>query len=164
MSANRILQIASESSEATEQLGEQLAANLKGGTVIELASDLGGGKTTFVRGLARGLGSKNHVSSPTFKLSNIYEVPKGESYEWDSVERLYHYDFYRLADAGLMGHELHEALNDPNGVVVVEWGEVVAKVLPHDRISIRIVMNSEHKRFIFVDCPPELMYVLEGIK
>jgi tRNA threonylcarbamoyladenosine biosynthesis protein TsaE len=163
MSTNRILQIASESSEATEQLAEALARNLKGGTVLELTSDLGGGKTTFVRGLARGLGSPDHVSSPTFKLSNIYNVPEKEIPAWDDVQRLYHYDFYRLPDAGLMGHELHEALSDANGVVVVEWGKVVAKVLPKDRISIRFVVSDEHKRFIIIDCPPGLEYVLEGL-
>lgn len=141
-----------------------MAQNLRGGLVIELISDLGGGKTTFVRGLARGLGSKDHVSSPTFKLSNIYSVPDSKTKSWGKVERLYHYDFYRLPDAGLMGHELHEALDDPNGVVVVEWGKVVAKVLPKDRISIRFVVNSENTRHIVIDCPPQLEFVVEGLK
>jgi tRNA threonylcarbamoyladenosine biosynthesis protein TsaE len=141
-----------------------LAKNLKGGIVLELTSDLGGGKTTFVRGLVRGLGSTEHVSSPTYKLSNIYDVPESENPQWDDVRRVYHYDFYRLPDAGLMGHELHEALADSNGIVVVEWGKVVAKVLPKDRISIRFVVNSEHTRHIILDCPPMLEFVLEGIK
>lgn len=117
-----------------------------------------------MRGLARGLGSKDHVSSPTFKLSNIYSVPETKTKNWGSVERLYHYDFYRLPDAGLMGHELHEALDDPNGIVIVEWGKVVAKVLPKDRISIRFVVNSENTRHIVIDCPPSLEFVVEGIK
>lgn len=139
------MRIASGSSEATEQLGAAIGAKLKGGTVLELTSDLGGGKTTFVRGLAHGLGSVDHVSSPTFKLSNVYTIADNAE-RWDRVERLYHYDFYRLPDAGLMGHELHEALSDANGVVVVEWGEVVAQVLPKDRISIRIVAKTETER------------------
>lgn len=116
-----------------------------------------------MRGLAHGLGSVDHVSSPTFKLSNVYTIAADEEQGWDRVERLYHYDFYRLADAGLMGHELHEALSDANGVVVVEWGEVVAQVLPKDRMSIRIVAKSETEREIEIDCPPELHYVLEGL-
>lgn len=117
-----------------------------------------------MRGVTRGLGSQDHVSSPTFKLSNVYNVPEKAESQWDDVQRIYHYDFYRLPDAGLMGHELHEALNDPNGVVVVEWGKVVAKVLPKDRISIRFVVNSENTRHIIIDCPPELEYVVHGIK
>ncbi len=125
---------------------------------------MGGGKTTFVRGLARGLGSKNHVSSPTFKLSNVYDVPKTGESEQNDVSRVYHYDFYRLPDAGLMGHELHEALDDPNGLVIVEWGKVVAKVLPKDRISIQFVVNSENARQVVIDCPPSLEYVLTGIE
>ena len=163
MSTNRILQIASGSSEATEQLGAAFGANLKGGLVIELISDLGGGKTTFVRGLIRGLGSPQHVSSPTFKLSNVYDIQPGENTAWDRIERVYHYDFYRLPDAGLMGHELHEALSDPNGLVVVEWGEVVAQVLPRDRITIRLRATGETDRAVVIDCPPQLQYVLEGL-
>src|ERR1700694_1633997 len=99
MSANQILQFTCDSPNATELIGERLATHLKGGVVIELMSDLGGGKTTFVRGLARGLGSPDHVSSPTFKLSNVYTIPVSKTPEWDRVERLYHYDFYRLPDA-----------------------------------------------------------------
>ena len=156
MSTNKILQIASDGSEATEQLAERLAKNLKGGLAIELISDLGGGKTTFVRGLARGLGSPDHVSSPTFKLSNVYSVPERENPGWDDIQQLYHYDFYRLPDAGLMGHELHEALNNPNGIVVVEWGTVVAKVLPIDRLSIRFVVTTAQTRYNIFDCPPDI--------
>lgn len=141
-----------------------MAANLKGGVTIELVSDLGGGKTTFVRGLARGLGSPDHISSPTFKLNNVYTVPEPKITNPDDIKRLYHYDFYRLPNAGLMGHELHDALSDPNGIVVVEWGEVVAKVLPKERISISFVVTSEQGRQIVIDCPPHLEYVIAGIK
>lgn len=117
-----------------------------------------------MRGLVRGLGSPAHVSSPTFKLSNVYNVPEKETPERDDIKQVYHYDFYRLPDAGLMGHELHEALDDPNGIVVVEWGKVVAKVLPKDRISIRFVASSENTRYIIIDCPPQVEFVLEGIR
>lgn len=141
-----------------------MAANLRGGLVLELTSDLGGGKTTFVRGLVKGLNSADHVSSPTFKLSNVYNVASNSKPEWNDVKRLYHYDFYRLPDAGLMGHELHDALGDPNGVVVVEWGKVVAKVLPKDRISIRLVVTGNESRFVIIDCPPGLEYVIAGLE
>lgn len=79
-------QIVSTSSDATEKLGEQVGKRLKGGEVIELISDLGGGKTTFIRGLARGMGSTDHVSSPTFTISKFYSVkPKPQTTHLDAA-------------------------------------------------------------------------------
>lgn len=68
------MQTVTTSSNETEALGKRLASNLHGSEAIELVSDLGGGKTTFVRGLAKGLGSTDHVSSPTFTVCNVYKV------------------------------------------------------------------------------------------
>src|SRR3546814_310559 len=93
----------------TEALAEQLAKNLRGGEAIELISDLGGGKTTFVRGLARGLDIKSQVTSPTFTVNR----------EYSGRLRLHHYDFYRLNVAGIMSAELSESVSDKAGVVVV---------------------------------------------
>lgn len=100
---------------------------MRGGEVIELRSDLGGGKTTFVRGLARGAGSRDRVSSPTFTLSRVY---KAKSLD------IYHFDFYRLDDAGILRDQLAEAISD-NQVVVVEWSDIVQDVLPEARIVIK---------------------------
>jgi tRNA threonylcarbamoyladenosine biosynthesis protein TsaE len=126
MSTGMIWQTSSTSSEDTEALGELLGSRLKGGEVIELRSDLGGGKTTFVRGLVKGAGSADRVSSPTFTLSRIYKTPKFE---------IYHFDFYRLDDAGILSDQLAEAIQDQN-VTVVEWGDIVDEVLPKERLSI----------------------------
>src|SRR5689334_25117700 len=106
---------------ATEQLGEAIGERLKGGEVIELVSDLGGGKTTFVRGLARGFGSSDRVASPTFTISKVYKSGSKE---------LHHFDFYRLQESGLIAHELEEIIHDPMCTVVVEWAAVVKNVLP----------------------------------
>ncbi len=127
---------------------------MRGGEVIELVSDLGGGKTTFVRGLAKGVGSHDHVSSPTYKLSNVYQGKE---------LTLYHYDFYRLPEAGLMAHEISEALDDPKSVIVVEWGEVVRSVLPTIRCRIEIRNLSEDRRELSFDCPEKLRYLLDGV-
>src|SRR4051794_32756276 len=97
MSTEPTLQIISESSEATYELGSKIGAGLRGGEVIELVSDMGGGKTTFVRGLARGVGYKGAVSSPSFTVRNEYKANK---------LTLYHYDFYRLSDPGILREEL----------------------------------------------------------
>lgn len=148
------LRINSTSADATEWLAKRLARNLKGGEVIELASDLGGGKTTFVRGLAKGIGSGDQVASPTFTVSKLY---KGNQLE------IHHFDFYRLHDAGLMEHELHDVLGQPNTVVVVEWGDVVEHVLPAERMTVRIVPTGEHTRQLEFECSDLLDYLLEGL-
>jgi tRNA threonylcarbamoyladenosine biosynthesis protein TsaE len=143
-------QIRSSSSENTEQLGHNIGERLRGGEVIELASDLGGGKTTFVRGLATGMGSTDAVSSPSFTISQIYQA--GDL-------TLHHYDFYRLPDPGLMRQELSEVLQDPRAVVVVEWANVVGNILPAERISMTIKPVGENEREFMVDLPEKFNYL-----
>src|SRR3990172_13200391 len=96
----------------TERLGQLLGQRLKGGEVLELRADLGGGKTTFVRGLASGLKSTAKVASPTFTLNRIYKA--GDL-------SIHHYDFYRLKEPGVMADQLAESLGDPKTITVVEW-------------------------------------------
>ena len=144
--------ITSTSAFETEQLGEQLGQKLKGGEVIELVSDLGGGKTTFVRGLARGMGSKDKVSSPSFTLSNEYTA-KGLT--------LHHFDFYRLSEPGILKQELAEVLADAQAVTVVEWADIVEDVLPTDKLTVRIKATGEEGREIELSYPEQLKYVGE---
>jgi tRNA threonylcarbamoyladenosine biosynthesis protein TsaE len=127
---------------------------LRGGEVLELVSDLGGGKTTFVRGLASGMGSKDHVSSPTFKISNEY---KGGNLT------LHHFDFYRLSEAGVVAHELHDVLDDPKAVIVVEWSDIVKNVLPADRLTIQFKSTGEKDREIAIAYPESLKYMVEKL-
>ena len=115
-----------------------LARRLKGGEVIELVGDVGAGKTTFVKGLAEGLGIQEVISSPTFTISQIYRSKKGPD--------LYHYDFYRLSEPGLMKYELAGALSDPMAITVLEWADSVADILPAERIVVTIVATSERER------------------
>lgn len=146
--------IAVNKPEETEKLGESIGRKLKGGEVIELASDLGGGKTTFVRGLARGAGSRNHVSSPTFTISKVYKAPK---------YNIHHFDFYRLEDAGLMAHEVVELAGDDGVVVAVEWAAAVEHVLPDNRLKIAITSDGDESRLIRIDYPRPLSYLLEDV-
>jgi tRNA threonylcarbamoyladenosine biosynthesis protein TsaE len=122
-----IWQTVSTSSAETERLGRLLGKNLKGGEVIELRSDLGGGKTTFVRGLAAGAGSDSMATSPTFTLSRIYRAKNFE---------IHHFDFYRLNDPGILADQLAESINDDKVVAVVEWADIVKNVLPEGHLSI----------------------------
>lgn len=148
------LLLKSDSSDATEKIANSIATRLKGGEVIELISDLGGGKTTFTRGLGRGIGSPDRVASPTFTISKIY---KGDKLE------IHHFDFYRLHDAGIMEHELHDVIDDPQVVVVVEWGDVVAHVLPEERLTVRLRRTGDESRELELEFPEALKYLSVGL-
>lgn len=148
------MQIESTSSVQTEQLAERLGRKLRGGEVIELVSDLGGGKTTFVRGLARGAGSSDKVSSPTFTLSNEYKAAE---------LAIHHFDFYRLGEAGIMQEEVAEILGDPQAVTVIEWAGIVLDSLPAERLTIQIRATGEDSRELTITCPQQLIYLLEDI-
>ena len=156
MSTGATSRIKSISSERTEQLGEQIGARLKGGEVVELVSDLGGGKTTFVRGLARGMGSTDKIASPTFALCKVYQAGNAE---------VHHFDFYRLHEAGIMADELAEVIGDPHVVVVVEWADAVQHVLPEDRLTVRITREPEDdERLLTLHAPDTLAYLTEGLE
>lgn len=124
--------------EETFELGRQFGSKLKGGEVIEFIGDLGAGKTSFMRGLAEGIGSEDSVSSPTFTLSNLYSGRDNLS--------IYHFDFYRLNEPGLVQEQLKEAVTDPDAIVCIEWAETVRGVLPGDRTTIEIIPIDEEKR------------------
>lgn len=132
------------------ELAAGIGRKLRGGEAMELISDLGGGKTAFVRGLAQGMGSKDAVRSPSFTLSNQYAA--GEL-------TLYHFDFYRLSEPGIMRDELAEVIDDPQAVVAVEWADIVEDVLPDGRVSITITATGENARRFEFAYPPALRYL-----
>lgn len=126
---------------------------MQGGEIIELVSDLGGGKTAFVRGLAKGMGSKDKVHSPSFTLTNEYKAKD---------LTLYHFDFYRLNEPGIMRDQLTEAVNNPKGVVAVEWPAIIEDVLPLNRLIIKIHSTSPtHRQYIF-QYPQTLSHIIPG--
>ncbi len=131
------MNIASEA--AMLDFGQNFAKNLELPAVIELVGDVGAGKTTFTRGLAKGLGVTESITSPSFTISKRYAFPGGE---------LVHYDFYRLDDPGIMRDELAETLSEPNSVVVVEWGGDVAELLPARKHHLEIRLNEDGSREI----------------
>jgi tRNA threonylcarbamoyladenosine biosynthesis protein TsaE len=141
--------------EQTIQLAEALGRALHGGEVIELVSDLGGGKTTFTRGLASGFGSTDRVASPTFTLSRVYKATEGRA--------MHHFDFYRLPEAGLIAEELADVLQDPQNVVVVEWAGIVQDVLPPERLTITITPTADGRHFAF-SAPEQLEYLIKAVQ
>lgn len=126
-----------------ENLGHEFLERIKNGKniVVELLGDVGAGKTTLTRGIARGLGVKATVTSPSFTISKRYAFPEGI---------LIHYDFYRLPDPGLMVDELDEALNEEKTICVLEWADTVEGILPDDRTKIEIKYNDDGSRTVEV--------------
>ena len=119
------------------EFGKNYAAKLEIPAVIELVGDVGAGKTTFVRGLAFGLGITEPLSSPSFTISRFYQGKKAT---------LTHYDFYRLEDPGLMAEDLAESITDENNVTVIEWGQSIADILPPEHKVIEIKYIDENTR------------------
>ncbi len=113
----------------TEQIAELFGRMLTGGEVVLLQGEMGAGKTHFCKGLAKGLGVDDVVTSPTFALHNSY---KGRL-------TLNHFDFYRIddpAEAEILG--LDEFFYDKQGVSVIEWGDNVKDLIPPTRITVTI--------------------------
>ena len=133
-----IIEVKSETD--MKALGEKLGKLLRGGEVIELIGDVGAGKTTLTKGVARGLSIDEDVQSPSFTISRVYDAR-------DNLQ-LAHYDFYRLNEAGIMESELGETVSDPRSITVIEWAQIVAGVLPEDRLTVRMTSPSETDRFV----------------
>lgn len=111
--------------------------------IIELIGDVGAGKTTFVRGLATGLGITKPVTSPSFTISKSYALP-------NSKGRLIHYDFYRLSNPGLMSEDLAENITNPANIIVIEWGKSVSNLIPPDHTTIIIKKTDTNSRKVVI--------------
>lgn len=118
----------SDSPADTEALGERLAKRLRPGDVVAFTGTLGMGKTAFTRGLARGLGCRARVTSPTFTIVN----------EYDGDVPLFHFDMYRLGSADELYDIGWDDYLDRGGVCAVEWSERVADALPEGTITVDI--------------------------
>ena len=130
--------IISNSANETEQLGERVAKALKGKEVIALFGGLGMGKTAFTRGLARGFGIDEGVSSPTFALVNEYR---------GSVT-VYHFDMYRVQTwDDLYSTGFFDYIG--NGVLVIEWSENIEGALPDDSVRVNIQRGTHDEQRIF---------------
>jgi tRNA threonylcarbamoyladenosine biosynthesis protein TsaE len=157
MSTDMIWQVRSTDSADTVRLGETLGKLLKPPAVLELTSDLGGGKTTFTRGLVRGLGSNDRVASPTFTLNRIYRAKDLE---------IHHFDFYRLSDPGVVSDQLEESLQNRRVITVVEWSDIVRGVLLDERLIIKFkpVANDSNERLIEITYPETLTDLIDELQ
>ncbi|SET13679.1 tRNA (adenosine(37)-N6)-threonylcarbamoyltransferase complex ATPase subunit type 1 TsaE [Anaerobranca gottschalkii] len=131
----------------TMELGKKIGALLKSGDILILEGDLGAGKTTFTQGIAQGMGINDYVKSPTFTYVMEYrgKIP------------LYHFDLYRLKDP----EELYDLGFEDflyQGVLVMEWGSMVEKMLAEDGfdyIKISLLKTGENTRIIHIEDTPK---------
>ena len=122
------LEILSKSSQATIDLGKKFSKILRGGDIIIFSGELGGGKTTFISGLADGLGIKENLSSPSFTILNQYNAGK---------LKLVHIDFYRLDGIDEFDNiGLDDHVYDDSSILCIEWGEKIKQYIKKDCLTI----------------------------
>lgn len=125
-----------KSASETAKLGEKLAKRVTNGGILALYGDLGSGKTTFVQGLAKGLGITKRIISPTFVIIRQYY-------------NFYHIDLYRVENQhGLEGLGIEEIFNNPKNIVAIEWAEKLSDMLPKGRLDVRFEHMDEGERKI----------------
>lgn len=131
----------SHSPDDTIAFAEKVGTLLKGGDIIAYKGGMGAGKTTFTRGLCKGLRLPDEVTSPTFALVNEY---RGEEIT------LYHFDMYRISGEGDLETTGFYDYISPESVIAVEWSENIEECLPKDIITIEIETTDENERKITV--------------
>lgn len=144
--------------EETTKTGENLGKHLTGGEFIILIGDLGGGKTQFTKGVARGLGIKEMVISPTFVLERIYQSPKNLV--------LHHLDFYRLGGTeSELESGVADVQKDKNAIVVIEWAKNISKIVPNEYLEINFKYLDDNKReLVFVGHGKKYQQLIERLK
>ena len=146
------IEILSHSAEETMALGKAISGLAKPGSTFCLTGDLGAGKTTLVRGIARGLNIKSVVQSPTFNIMKIY---------FDGIKPLIHIDAYRLADVDTdIG--LDEYIGYETGLTVIEWPNFIERLIPENSSEIKIVNIGDNDRKITIESND--IAFLEGLK
>lgn len=127
----------SKCEEDTIDFASKIAAKLNKKDIIVLTGELGSGKTKFVQGILKYFGLENQISSPTFTIVNEYYSKK---------INIYHFDVYRLADIdefyAIGGDEYFE-----KGICLIEWGEMIEKILPPDYIKVTFKKNEENEEY-----------------
>lgn len=124
----------------TEEFGTELAASLKVGDVIALTGDLGTGKTTLTKSIARGLGIDDVITSPTFNIVKEYRSGRLP---------LFHFDVYRVDDIDEMYEIGYEEYFYGEGVCIIEWADLIEDIIPEDAIRITIEYGGKEGERIY---------------
>ncbi|MDD5145419.1 MAG: tRNA (adenosine(37)-N6)-threonylcarbamoyltransferase complex ATPase subunit type 1 TsaE [Candidatus Pacebacteria bacterium] len=143
----------------TKKLGRNLAKKILGSgfqrkaRILCLKGGLGGGKTTFLQGFAKGLGISEKILSPTFVIMKRFSVPAGKSrVKRKNFENFYHIDCYRIeSPKDILALEFKKIINYPQNIIAIEWAEKIKKILPKDAINIGFEFISSKKRKIKIN-------------
>ena len=138
MNTDQRLHLLSRSYEQSLALGHKLGEVLQLGDVLEFVGDLGGGKTTFIKGIAAGLGIEQTVTSPTYNIQRSYKIPGGGILE--------HYDLYRLGEDEILLEEMREVIADGDTIICVEWADHFREHLIADRFVVEVNFIDETTR------------------
>lgn len=130
----------SQSAEETFQIGESLGAACEGGEVFLLSGDLGAGKTCLLQGLAKGLGVKGKVNSPTFNIMRVYKAKK------EGIKTFCHIDAYRLKTGADLENIGFDDYLKQDCVIAIEWAEIVKDIWPKKRIKVDISYHKEGRK------------------
>lgn len=151
------MRLTTRSASETRAIGSRLGRLLRGLDLVCLSGDLGSGKTTFTQGLARGLGFKGKVTSPTFVLARVYRGAK-----W----RINHLDLYRVEAKATGDIGIEEYSRDPRGVCVVEWPEAGSVYYPPERLDINFShgADAEERRLILKPYGPRAGAILRRLR
>ena len=139
--------IITNSFDETQKLGSDLVQKLGDKRVIGLYGELGSGKTTFVQGLAKGLGITNKIISPTFIIMRSYSVPL--SIRNSPFSNFYHVDLYRInSSLDMQDIGITELMTDTKNLFAIEWPEKLGNLLPKNRLDIYFEYIDDNKRKI----------------
>lgn len=138
-----------ENSAETKEVGIELSQRLKpkkGALIFGFKGDLGAGKTTFLQGLAKGLGIKDKITSPTFVIMNRFPIKKGK------FRNFYHFDCYRIENyKEIESLGFKEIISDSKNIVCIEWPEKIKRIIPKDVSFIKFDILEGDKRKIIID-------------
>jgi tRNA threonylcarbamoyladenosine biosynthesis protein TsaE len=133
------------SASETEAAGQDLAATLKSGDIVLLSGQLGAGKTTFVKGVARGLGVADRVTSPTFTMVRPHQCHNDQG-----IYTLLHADVYRVENlAEVLDLALGELVEE-RAVALVEWGELASSIFGREVLTIQFQVDQDEGRLLEV--------------
>ena len=145
----------------TKKIAETLAKNIlktktkKTAQVLSLIGSLGGGKTTFLQGFAKGLGISQKILSPTFVILRKFKIPKSKfnilTEKGLKFKNFYHIDCYRIQKPGeILDLGFGEIISNSQNIVAIEWADRIQQILPKDTIVIKFNFLREKKRKIII--------------
>lgn len=132
-------QVTTASPQQTQQLAARFAGLLKGGEIVFLRGPIGAGKTVFVKGVAKALGLKSSPTSASFSLMKRYQNRR---------VTLFHIDLFRLSEGEVFNLGFEEMLEDEKAVILAEWPDPVAQMMPRDRLEMDFVLDGADRRRI----------------